>query len=136
MGKDTPENLTLFFGSSSKAKDEVKQRQKETRIDIFIVAPPGSPRYWVDSWLKLEDNCPSSTWTPREASAEEEKQVAEVRDMQEKIRQHMGSRGMDNTVTRKDMADILVANFGSRWEEMIGVCKDALGAMDQGVHVR
>lgn len=79
---------------------------------------------------KLDENCP--LWAPREPSATEKEQLNKVRAMQELIRRHMGSRSMSN-INTNDMREILVKNFGVKWDEALPIYMDAINAMDQGV---
>lgn len=75
---------------------------------------------------------PSRPWTPREASAEEMAVLKEIRDMQDVIRGHMGSRSL-RTISTKDMQEILVNNFGANWSVALATYQTAINAMDQGV---
>tara|TARA_R110002060_G_C2122201_1_gene98767 strand:+ start:574 stop:870 length:297 start_codon:yes stop_codon:yes gene_type:complete len=61
-------------------------------------------------------------------------QLKKIRDMQEVIRRHMGSRSM-SSITSKDMQDVLTQNFGSGWVDALATYQSAINAMDQGVRV-
>ncbi|KAI0836738.1 hypothetical protein F5Y06DRAFT_273248 [Hypoxylon sp. FL0890] len=125
-GKDTPENLTLFFGQDKSVSDV----HRDMRLEILLRPPPGSPSDVRARMMKLDQNCPP--WTPREASEAEAKEVEKVIAMQETIRRHMGSRGV-REVTSNDMRDILVNNFGNQWSEMLHTYQTAVNSMDRGV---
>ncbi len=137
-GKDTPENLALFFGHGQANAVEdtggIAQSHKDSRIEALLRPPPGSPMYVLNRSLKHDRGCPTP-WTPREPSAAEARHIQEVRDMQETIRRHKGVApgGRVENITNNDMRDILVQNFGNRWSEGIKVYMDAINAMDQGV---
>ncbi|KAI1138887.1 hypothetical protein F5Y05DRAFT_354277 [Hypoxylon sp. FL0543] len=127
-GKDTPENLSLFFGQDK----SIQEDQKRVRVEILLRPPPGSPSYVFSVGLKLDENCPP--WTPREPSAAEVKELEEIRAMQDVIRSHMGARGVED-VSMDDMRDILVENFGNQWSAKLQTYQDALNSMDRGVPV-
>lgn len=80
--------------------------------------------------LKVDENCPP--WTPRPASAEEEVELQKIREMQETILSHMGSRSM-SSITSKDMQHVLIKNFGAGWCDALATYQTAINAMDQGV---
>ncbi|OTA69988.1 hypothetical protein K449DRAFT_437 [Hypoxylon sp. EC38] len=126
-GKDVPENLTLLFGQD---KDGFSPTHTAIRHEILLRPPPGSPMDVMARSMKFDQNCPP--WTPREASEEEVKEIESIRAMQETIRRHMGSRGVED-VTSNDMRAILVNNFGNRWAEMLQTYTTALNSMDRGV---
>ncbi|KAI0179564.1 hypothetical protein GGR52DRAFT_536660 [Hypoxylon sp. FL1284] len=106
-GKDTPENLTLFFGQDK----FIQEVHEKMRTEILLRPPPGSPMYVFSTSSKADENCPS--WTPRGPSAVETKRIEEIRVMQDVIRSHMGAKGVEN-ITTNDMRDILVTNFGNQ----------------------
>jgi hypothetical protein len=127
-GKDTPENIMKLVGPND--KDAVEQIHKDTRIEVLLRPPQGSPMYAVAAFGKLDENCPP--WTPRGASAAEDEEVTKIKDMQELIRRHMGSRSM-SSINSRDMRDILVNNFGGGWSDALPRYQHAVNAMDQGV---
>ncbi|RYP70732.1 hypothetical protein DL771_005227 [Monosporascus sp. 5C6A] len=127
-GRDTPENLSLLFGQNKAG--QLDECHKDTRLEVLLRPPPGSPMYVMAKSMGYDENCPP--WTPREPSATEAQKIKEIRDMQETIRRHMGSRGVSN-ITSGDMREILVSNFGNRWSQVMKVYQDAVNAMDQGV---
>ncbi|CZT49523.1 uncharacterized protein RSE6_10384 [Rhynchosporium secalis] len=129
-GKDTPENFRKLLGWND--KDAIKSTHQSSRNEILLKPPHGSPNWAMAKSLKLDDNCPP--WTPLPASMEEEKQVQDIRDMQELIRHQMGSRSM-STITSQDMQDVLVQNFASAWSAKLQTYQDAVNAMDQGVRI-
>ncbi|KAF8864274.1 hypothetical protein BDZ45DRAFT_797380 [Acephala macrosclerotiorum] len=102
-GKDTPENIPKFISRSDGG--EVRQCHKDIRLEIHLQCPRGSPNFAVIVRGEYDENCPP--WTPREACIEEARRTGEIRDVQEKIRRHMGNRNM-SSINNKDMTDILV----------------------------
>lgn len=127
-GKDTPENLSLFFGQHN----SVQEVHKNVRLEVLLRPPPGSPMYVLSTSTGADENCPS--WTPREPSAAESVEIEEIRAMQEVIRSHMGARGVEN-ISTNDMRDILVENFGNQWSAKLQTYQNAVNSMDQGVQV-
>ena len=128
-GKDTPRNITILIGPHDKNKDLIQKLQHESRMEILLGAPPGSPAYALAHSLKMDENCPP--WTPREASAEETGELQEIKELQDRIRAHMGSRSMKDLKT-SDMQAVLTS-FGASWTEMMPRYQSAINAMDQGV---
>ena len=129
-GKDTPENITKFVGRND--QDQIEKTHQDVRMEILLRPPPGSPNWAMAKNLKVDENRPA--WTPRPASTEEEAELKKIRDMQEVIRCHMGSRSM-NSITSKDMQDVLTQNFGNSWVDALATYQSAINAMDQGVRV-
>lgn len=78
----------------------------------------------------LDNGGPS--WAPRPASEQELARVAEVREMQARIRQRVGS---GRSPTGGDMQAILTS-FGGHWTEKLPLYQLAVNTMDQGVQVR
>ncbi|KAI1394264.1 uncharacterized protein F4822DRAFT_424742 [Hypoxylon trugodes] len=101
IGKDTPEHFAILFGQ--KDADEYDNKSDNQRILTLLDAPPGSFSYESRRRLLRGSNLP---YTPREPSAYEAFIVRKVREMQETIRQHMGSRGLAD-IGVGDMHDIL-----------------------------
>lgn len=128
-GKDTPSNLAKFFGRND--SEEIEETHKQTRIEVLLNAPPGSPDWALAKSSKYDEGCPA--WTPRLATAEEEAAIKDIRDMQEVIKRHMGDREMKD-ITTKDMMDVL-AKSGTGWLQSSQLYTVALNAMDQGVQV-
>ncbi|KAL2071196.1 hypothetical protein VTL71DRAFT_12431 [Oculimacula yallundae] len=129
-GKDTPKNLRKLLGWND--KDMIKSTHQTARNQVLLKPPPGSPAWAMAKSRKLDENCPS--WTPRPASAEEEKEIKNIRDMQELIKRHMGPRSM-GTITSMDMKEVLEKNFVGECIDKLQTYYDALNAMDQGVRV-
>ncbi|KAI2619645.1 hypothetical protein GGR54DRAFT_639968 [Hypoxylon sp. NC1633] len=125
-GKDTPQNLSLFFGQN----ETIWRHHHNMRLEALMRPPPGSPSYVQVAMSKADENCPS--WTPREPSATETKDLEKIRVMQNLIRSHMGARGVED-VSSADMSDILVKNFGDEWSAYIQTYTNALNTMDRGV---
>ncbi|TAQ86742.1 hypothetical protein B7494_g4946 [Chlorociboria aeruginascens] len=128
-GKDTPENIATLLGSNEKKL--VQQIHQDARIEVLLRPPPGSPMYAMSKSCQLDQNFPPSQWTPREASPEEEKELKKIREMQETIRRHMGSRGVKD-ITSQDMTDILGKNSGANLDEALQRYMNAVNTMDRG----
>ncbi|KAI1442712.1 hypothetical protein F5Y02DRAFT_236569 [Annulohypoxylon stygium] len=127
-GKDTPENIALFFGQST--SDEVREYHRKNRLEALINPPMGSPMDVMARHRKWDENCPPLNIT--KASQAEEDELKSVRQMQDTIRQYMGSRGVED-VNFDDMRDILVDTFGPIWPDKLQLCQDALNSMDRNV---
>lgn len=126
-GKDSPENFRKLLGWNG--KDEIKATHQRVRREVLLRPPRGSPSWKLAQGLQLDENCPE--WTPRPASAAEEKEIQEIRDMQELIKRHMGSRSI-STIDVKDMQEVLVKNFASELSVKMQTYHEAVNAMDQG----
>ncbi|EKD20833.1 uncharacterized protein L3040_000938 [Drepanopeziza brunnea f. sp. 'multigermtubi'] len=129
-GKDTPENFRKLLGWND--KDEIKDIQHSARKEVLIRPPKGSPDWAFAKGLKLDENCPP--WTPRPASVKEEQEVREIKEMQELIKRHMGSRSM-STIGTKDMTDFLAKYFPRDFSAKMQTFTAATNAMDQDVMV-
>ncbi|CZR53953.1 uncharacterized protein PAC_03836 [Phialocephala subalpina] len=127
-GKDTPENIRILLGEND--RELVDRIHRDVRMEVLLQPTRGSSAYAMNARMKYDENCPP--WTPREASADEVTEIGQIRDMQEKIRNHMGRRN-PSSISTKDMTDILIANFGDRWSEVVQTYQSAVNAMDQGV---
>lgn len=127
-GKDTPENLLLFFGQDR----SIQEDQKNVRLQVLLRPPPGSSMHVLSTSMKVDENCPP--WTPREPSAVEANELEEIRTMQDVIRSHMGARGV-NDISTNDMREILVENFGNQWSAKLQTYQHALNSMDRGINV-
>lgn len=128
-GKDTPENLALFFGS--RWSESIRDQHADLRLEILLEPPPGSPMHKYAEGLGLDAGCPRP-WTPRAASADEARQLAKIRAMQDAIRRHVGARGVENNTTQ-DMFDIMVQQYGDNWVPEAKTYTNALNSMYQGV---
>ncbi|KAI1211881.1 uncharacterized protein F4807DRAFT_416713 [Annulohypoxylon truncatum] len=127
-GKDTPENFSLFFGQNK--TDAVTKTHKDNRLEALLEPPKGSPMDVMARARKFDENCPPRN--VRRPSHAEAGEIKKIRDMQETIRQHMGSRGVED-VSSNDMRDILINNFGNRWVEGLEIYNHALNSMDRNV---
>lgn len=101
-------------------------------MEILLNPPPGSPMYTMSAMLNSKE--PPLASTPRAASPEELAELQQIRDMQDLIRRHMGSRDM-STISSQDMGDILTENFAADWSEKLLIYQIAANAMDQGVPI-
>lgn len=129
-GKDTPENIAIFFG---RGKPNITEEvHNSCRLGVLLRPPLGSSMYVFNRVHGLDRGCPEP-WTPREPSADEARQLHEIRDMQETIRNHVGHRGTHD-IRDSDMQEILVRKFGDRWPDGVQIYWTALNALDQGVH--
>ncbi len=127
-GKDTPGNIRTLLGTNGQG--EIDRIHEEQRMEVLLRASPGSPAYGVAAHQRWDLDCPA--WTPREPSQLEQRRLSGVRDMQQRILRHMGSRSM-RTISTKDMQAILVSNFGNEWAVAMPLYQEALNYMDQGV---
>ncbi|KAI1254475.1 hypothetical protein MGN70_003879 [Eutypa lata] len=82
-GKDTPENLTLFF---SRQCEHIKQWHEEHRMEVLLCPAPGSIMHAESQNRGFEAIWPRSGWTQREPSAAKARMVEQIRDMQERVR--------------------------------------------------
>ncbi|KAI1776242.1 hypothetical protein F4818DRAFT_457687 [Hypoxylon cercidicola] len=124
-GKDTPENMSLFFGQHRL----VPETQKHARLDVLLRPPPGSAMYFLSKTSEHDENCPP--WTPRETSAAEAKEIEEIGTMQGVLRSHMGARGVGN-ISTEEMLDILAKNFGNPSMARLQTYATAINSMDRG----
>ncbi|KAK7750872.1 hypothetical protein SLS62_007135 [Diatrype stigma] len=128
-GKDTAENLALFFGSGW--RESTRDLHADLRLEVLLAPPPGSPMHKYAEGLRLDAGCPRP-WTPRAADADEARHVAKIRAMQDAIRRHVGARGVEN-LTGQDMQDVLVQQCGSNWVTEYKTYQHAANSMYQGV---
>ncbi|KAK5112799.1 hypothetical protein LTR85_011133 [Meristemomyces frigidus] len=125
-GKDTPENLQLFFGPNWEYT--IKASHEEARIEVLLDPPTGSPSYAMTANAGFGSDAPA--WSPRPASEVESRKVAEVTEMQTCIRQHLGDR---KEPTNDDM-EAIVTPFGPACvESVLWVYHLAVKTMDRGV---
>ncbi|GAB1312837.1 hypothetical protein MFIFM68171_03047 [Madurella fahalii] len=120
-GKDTPENLRLFFGS----KDAIKADHENARIECLLDPPPGSPSHIIHSHM----GDPPLPRNLRQATEAEQQKLDEVRAMQERIRQRVG---VGKAPSSQDMQAIL-KSCGPNWTTMLPIYHLAVNTMDQGV---
>ena len=119
----------MFGASLSGSKEET---HRACRLEVLLQPPRGSPMHVSNRGLNLDRDCPPSSWAPRPASAAEQRQVQEVRDMQAAIKRHLGARGTAD-ISPADMQQVLLQTHGDRWAEGVKVYQTALNALDQGV---
>lgn len=125
-GQDSPENLELLFGPNWH-KDG---KHEETRLDVLLNAPPGSPSYKLDH-THFHDNLKVLDRSPRPATDTEQRKIAQVREMQEAIRQRVGA---GRQPSKQDMIAILTG-FGSNGLEKTQIYTLAVNTMDQGAEL-
>ncbi|KAF2092664.1 hypothetical protein NA57DRAFT_82032 [Rhizodiscina lignyota] len=124
-GKDTPDNMRLFFGPDWQ---DVDKSINEQRMLALLNPPQGSPAYVMHA----SDDRDAPTPSPRPASAEEEKKIQEVRDMQAAVKRRLGNR---KEPTNDDIVAILTGQ-GENWPDKLPLYQLAINTMDQGVEVR
>lgn len=129
-GKDTLENIQTLVGINE--QDIIEELHHEVRLQILLGAPKGSPMYAYALMEGLDESCPP--WTPRKASAEEEKEVEEIRKIQKLVKEYAGG-GRARDLSHNETTDILKKSFGDRWAEMVPRYQVAVNTMDQGVAV-
>ena len=95
-------------------------------MEVLLNPPRGSPSYAFYS--PMDAGTPPGH-APRLASAEEQARIGEVRQMQAKIHQRLGSRLEPN---KDDMMAILM-EYGAGWDENLSTYQMAINTMDQGV---
>lgn len=115
--------MELLFGPGW--RNTLLKDQEEARLHVLLNPPRGSPSYAVDS--RLDSGAPN--WSPRPASDGEKQKVAEAREMQEMIRNKVGSgRSPFNADTRE-----ILNSFGAAWAEKTEIYTLALNTMDPSV---
>lgn len=73
-GEDTPANMAILFGPTWKA--DTAEIHRQTRLEVLLAAPPGSPSHTLGSALDQDYTGPRR---PREASEDERETIARVR---------------------------------------------------------
>ena len=106
---------------------EIKAKEviKETRIEVLLCPPPGSPNYKASEHLDIG----SPRWAPRAPNAEEEVELGKVRNMQQRVANQLGGR---KAVETEDIKDILMG-MGENWADNLGALEAAMNGTDQGV---
>lgn len=122
-GEDTPTNYTTLLGPlwSTKTRSIIK----ETRIQVLLCPPPGSPDHKLSEHL----DAGSPRWTPRASNAEEEAEIGKVTEMKERVAGHMGER---KDVETKDIKEILMG-MGGNWVDNLPALEKAMNSTDQNV---
>lgn len=112
----------------------VKQIHKEARMEVLLRAPPGSPLYCAANLDKLYE--PSLVWAPRAPSPFEETGLATIRNMQDCIRRHLGSRDI-RSIQATDSGQILAGFSGNGCSPAsdLPIYNLALNAMDHGIPI-
>jgi len=123
-GKDTIANIQLLLGPQWVQNSSFWE---DARIDIFLNPPRGSPSFAVHHTERATET--GITFAPRPASAEETAKIRSVREMQHKIRAHLGSR---KEPTTQDMQTVL-NSYGADWSALLQIYTLAVNTMDQGV---
>lgn len=97
----------------------------ETRIEILLCPPPGSPGHTVSEHFDVG----SPRWTPRGPSVEEEAEMGKVRDLQQRFAGQLGGGKEVKTGGIKDM----LLSMGDNWADNLGALQKAVNGTDQGV---
>ncbi|KAK5132907.1 hypothetical protein LTR08_008353 [Meristemomyces frigidus] len=124
-GKDNPANIKLLFGPQW--AQTLQSTYDETRVEVLLDPPQGSPSYAMTHRSGWDTDAPVRL--PRPARETEQRKVDEVKAMQTRVRQRMGSRKEPNNA---DMMAVLDA-FGAQWSDILPVYNLAMNTMDQGV---
>ncbi|KAK7747618.1 hypothetical protein SLS62_009029 [Diatrype stigma] len=142
-GRDTPENIRLFFGSGGGGarSAELARAHAENRMEVLLRPPAGSAQHAEAAALGLDGGCPVENWTPREPSVAEAGELRTIRSMQNAIRRRMGAPGTGTgpggvvDPTEADMAAILAEQCGNRHDqpESLRIYRLALHSMDRGI---
>lgn len=124
VGKDTPENMKALFGPDWRAS--IGKNYDETRLDVLLDPPRGSPSYALHQWLSPDGRHERS---PRPATDAEQQVIGKVRAMQDAVRRRIGAGKSPSTA---DMQAIL-SSYGSDWTSHLQTYMLAINTMDQGV---
>ncbi|MCJ1465210.1 hypothetical protein MMC07_003826 [Pseudocyphellaria aurata] len=120
-GEDTPANLEILLGPLWENED--RSLIKKTRIDVLLCPPPGSPSY--DATIYLDEGSPH--WNPRAANADEQAEIAKVREMQEIVEQQMeGQEGFDSSKFRQ-----VLMGMGENWVDNLPILERAVNSTIQ-----
>lgn len=102
-------------------------KHEDTRIDVLLDPPRGSPSYAMNSFFDDE----TLDRSPRPATDAEQRRITEVKEMQETIRRRVGA---GRRPSKQDMMTILTAS-GPNWTGKLSIYTLAANTMDQGVRV-
>lgn len=124
-GEDNPDNLTTVLGP---VREPVGSKLvKETRIDVLLCPPPGSPNHAVSEHL----DAGSPRWTPRPPNAEEEAELGKVKDMKLKVVKQLGDRKDLNKIDLRE----LILSMGDNWVEGLLALEAVTNSADQDVRM-
>ncbi|KAI2467404.1 hypothetical protein F4781DRAFT_444299 [Annulohypoxylon bovei var. microspora] len=130
-GKDTPENISLFFGQNTTG--EVDLCHKTYRMHAFLDIPKNSLLSMTAERLEWDKDCPPRN--PRSLSDAETQKLQRIREMQDRIRYHMRSLGL-RRLRPMDMQEILEKKFGTEWREEVQIYGLAYNSMDRNAITR
>ena len=122
-GEDNPDNFTTLLGPLWQSVES--KLIKETRIDVLLCPPPGSPNHAVSEHL----DAGSPRWTPRPPNAEEEAELGKVKDMKSKVAKQLGDR---KDLNKTDLRE-LILSMGDNWVEGLPALQAATNSTNQGV---
>lgn len=98
----------------------------ETRLDVLLDAPRGSPSYVMHQWLSPDSRLERS---PRPATDAEQQVIGKAREMQDAVRRRIGA---GKSPSAADMQAVL-SSYGSDWISHLQTYTLAINTMDQGV---
>lgn len=104
-------------------RSSIGKNHDETRVEVLLDAPRGSPSHTMHQWL-----CPDSRLkrSPRPATDAEHQMIGKVREMQDTIRRRIGA---GKSPSMADMQAIL-SSYGSDWPSHLQTYKIATNTMD------
>ncbi|KAK7710394.1 hypothetical protein SLS64_005979 [Diaporthe eres] len=126
MGKDTPENMQALFGPDWRSS--IGKAHDETRLDVLIDPPRGSPSY-----AKYQSLYPDGRLlrSPRPATDAEQQVIGKAKEMQDAVRRRIGA---GKSPSSADMEAIL-SSYGMDWILHVQTYMLAINTMDQGVRL-
>lgn len=120
-GEDNPDNFTTLLGPLWESVESIK----ETRIELLLRPPPGSPSYVYSEHL----DAGSPPWTPRSPNAEEEAELGKINDMKSKVAKQLGDRKYLNKTDLRE----LILGMGDNWVEGLPALEAVTNSTNQGV---
>ncbi|POS70218.1 hypothetical protein DHEL01_v211386 [Diaporthe helianthi] len=125
--KDTPENMQLVFGPDW--RECLGKLYDETRIDVLLDPPRGSPSFAITKYLNTDNWLKRSPRPGIESEKELINQVTLGRKMQDAVRRRIGAGKSPST---HDMKAVL-SSYGPDWTSHLQTYMLAINTMDQGV---
>lgn len=107
-------------------RSSIGKAHDETRLDVLIDPPRGSPSYAKYQSLYPDDRLERS---PRPATNVEKQVIGKAREMQDVVRRRIGA---GNSPSTADMQAVL-SSYGPDWDSDLQTYFLAINAMDQGV---
>lgn len=109
-------------------RNSIGRNHNETRLDVLLDPPRGSPSYAKNQCLYPDGRLKRS---PRPATEAEQQVIGRAREMQHAVRLRIGTR---NSPSMADMQAILSA-YGPDWSPYLQTYSLAVNTMDQGVRL-